>query len=784
MNVTSNGYYSQQYLNEQQRKQASSRSPYNQSQYNQSYYDPAQSYYTYSNPNSRSGSPKEFVVEVDEKDPISYMPPMEFTPLQRDLFISNVRPRATNKSKSESNIYPPTGSHRSTSSLPADNPKEQPEPVEYDDVESANQLEETMTPAQLNYLHQAQAQNQYTPYAPEPRGPYVPQEYYPMREAPRQRRKNKNDDYYIRQKKRYDNAQIVKPKMYSHRTFHDVFEDKDEKLDRYNPMDMVFEGKDNQPKPTFLDKVQNKLYKEKYEDYNYYDHRPKKFPPPPPDKDVFVNDEGSDDDYDPNDTEMVEVNEAVTVGEGKNKETKLIKKKVPLKKIMKQKLDIAKKELGRDFADYSKRQQLINQQLKIEKEELRKKKEAQKLAEKERIKAEKKEQKRREKKKAREAAAAEEEGGEGAKEGEDAKSEAGDDLKSEKEDKDGETKDENAAGSEGWWPYLASWWVYPEEEKEGESKDGEGKDNGDEDNKSVKSGAKSEISDVSSVRTVRYQPTPFEKNFKKIKVFSNNSRKFMKHWDEPATKMFHRELLVTPPSLDGTPTTRAPLIAPSAMPAGSTKAVLIAASSKKAPQMAAYSVKPSSRVSHVTDHDDGVPSEIVLECDDSEVGSLITEEMYYNAATKQLEATPPTSASSMASATKFAAGASDARSVVSAATLRRSAATSRSATSSRSASSSTEAPFLFNFDTSAPVHVVSSWINLIKRFQLMKMVYAPIDIIGEYIPGMQGVVVFIELLVFVWLLYELSRLVDAICMMIKAFCAPIIAVGRFMNRIV
>lgn len=64
MNVTSNGYYTQQYLNEQQRKQAV-RSPYNQ----QNFY-PNQSYsYSYYHPSSysHSGSPKEFIVELDEK---------------------------------------------------------------------------------------------------------------------------------------------------------------------------------------------------------------------------------------------------------------------------------------------------------------------------------------------------------------------------------------------------------------------------------------------------------------------------------------------------------------------------------------------------------------------------------------------------------------------------------------------------------------------------------------------------------------------------------------------
>lgn len=93
-------------------------------------------------------------------------------------------------------------------------------------------------------------------------------------------------------------------------------------------------------------------------------------------------------------------------------------------------------------------------------------------------------------------------------------------------------------------------------------------------------------------------------------------------------------------------------------------------------------------------------------------------------------------------------------------------------------------PFQFQFDPNAPIVVVSTWINLIKRIQIMKMLFAPIDIIGEFIPGLQGVVVFIELVLFVWILYELSRLVDALCMMIKAFCAPMIAVGRFMNRVV
>ncbi|EER33231.1 conserved hypothetical protein [Candida tropicalis MYA-3404] len=789
MNVTSNGYYTQQYLNEQQRKQAV-RSPYNQ----QNFY-PNQSYsYSYYHPSSysHSGSPKEFIVELDEKDPIPDSLPMEFTPSQKDVFMSNVRPRSY-KSRSESTIYPPSGSHRSTASLPA-------EPVEYDDVESKDQLEETITPAQLNYINIPQ---QYTPYVTAPRGPYVPQAYYPRKDqsSPARHAKNKNNDYYLRQKKRYDDAKVVKPKMYSHKTIHDVFEDKSEKLDRYNPMDMVFESENDKPKPTFIDKMSNKLSKEKYEDYNYYDHRKKKSPPV---KDVFVGND-SDDDYDiTNDTEMVEVDEVVTVGEGKNKETKIIKKKVPLKKIMKQKLNLAKKELGRDFAMYSKNQREINEQLKRSKEELKKKKEAEKLAEriaeKERLKKEKLEQKRRLREKEKQAAKKkeEEEKEEQKNDSEsivDAKSESDSkSVKSNKEEEGEEDKGEDnaAEANAGWWPYLTSWLVYPEDEKKDTESEGskksleeeaEEEQNGD-DKESVKTGktsSKSDISDVSSVKTVVYAPTPFEKNFKKVKTFSKNSKKFMKHWDEPATKMFHRELLVTPPSSTGSPsiaptakTRKTISIAPS-----SKKAISIAPSSKRAPSIAATSTK-SSRMSQLLSGSENQPKEVIIECDPDEIGSRITEEMYYNPVTKQLESTPPTSTSSMLRSPKSikSARTSDSRSMV---TVEEEVEELEEEEEEKTGK---RTPFQFQFDPNAPIVVVSTWINLIKRIQIMKMLFAPIDIIGEFIPGLQGVVVFIELVLFVWILYELSRLVDALCMMIKAFCAPMIAVGRFMNRVV
>lgn len=83
-----------------------------------------------------------------------------------------------------------------------------------------------------------------------------------------------------------------------------------------------------------------------------------------------------------------------------------------------------------------------------------------------------------------------------------------------------------------------------------------------------------------------------------------------------------------------------------------------------------------------------------------------------------------------------------------------------------------------------PTAIMSNINKLIKHIKIMKIVFAPIDLIAEYFPRMQTIVILLELVIFVWILYELSLLIDALCMAIKAVCAPMIAIGKFMNRIV
>lgn len=83
----------------------------------------------------------------------------------------------------------------------------------------------------------------------------------------------------------------------------------------------------------------------------------------------------------------------------------------------------------------------------------------------------------------------------------------------------------------------------------------------------------------------------------------------------------------------------------------------------------------------------------------------------------------------------------------------------------------------------SPTMIISNINKLIKHIKIMRIIFAPIDVVAENFPQVQTFVIFIELFIFMWILYELSLLIDALCMAVKAVCAPMIAIGKFMNRI-
>lgn len=80
-------------------------------------------------------------------------------------------------------------------------------------------------------------------------------------------------------------------------------------------------------------------------------------------------------------------------------------------------------------------------------------------------------------------------------------------------------------------------------------------------------------------------------------------------------------------------------------------------------------------------------------------------------------------------------------------------------------------------------NLISNIDKLIKSIRIMQIIFAPIDMVSKTFPNLQTLVILVELVVFTWLLYELSLLIDALCMMIRAIFAPMIAIGKFVNRI-
>ncbi|EGV63340.1 hypothetical protein PSN45_004382 [Yamadazyma tenuis] len=149
---------------------------------------------------------------------------------------------------------------------------------------------------------------------------------------------------------------------------------------------------------------------------------------------------------------------------------------------------------------------------------------------------------------------------------------------------------------------------------------------------------------------------------------------------------------------------------------------------------------------------DGNSQEFVIELEGDE--QTMAEELYFNPQTGQLERQPPTSFSSLEFSERSLNKGSNF------ANNRALIDTTRGATT-----------------------IISNINSLIKSIKLMKIIFAPIDVIAESFPNLQTVVIMVELIIFMWILYELSLLIDALCMMVKAVCAPMIAMGRFMNRI-
>lgn len=81
-------------------------------------------------------------------------------------------------------------------------------------------------------------------------------------------------------------------------------------------------------------------------------------------------------------------------------------------------------------------------------------------------------------------------------------------------------------------------------------------------------------------------------------------------------------------------------------------------------------------------------------------------------------------------------------------------------------------------------YLMSNLNSIIKKVKLFRILFAPIDALSLAFPTLQNAVIVLELIIFVWLLYEVSLLVDAICMIVRTFCTPFLTIGKMMGKIV
>lgn len=510
-------------------------------------------------------------------------------------------------------------------------------------------LSEELTPAQLNYL------------APKRHRPSHHDTYYQKRHSEDSKDSGSEfSGYYIAQQKRYNQAEKVKPKLYTHKTFQDVFErDRD---DRLNPIDVVFDdpekvrdAEQKQKLTRAVRTVQRKIGKDDYASYDYYvqqkleaEHRRKA----------------------EEDEALRREREAVKLRKRQEKEEKrALKKAEKQRKRLEQKEREQEKERERDlFVDDPSDDEMNNmwkRRWKSTKKALGTNLDMYQRA------IERQEELRQE--------AAE-------------SVESLESVVSVPSTQPSMAKTPRFAGPNDnfspMWNYILSWVVYsprPKQEME------------------IDEIADDKIESVEEAEVALPLIQPKSQKLKKRNPLKNY-KAVLRNWNQPA-------------------------------------AHFLAGEQKSEPSV--ISKQTQSLVSlPKTICGEAYPEIYEMSINESEPD----DELIYNPATNLFEplhkGEPPTSADAMIQ------------------------------------------PRFATLHEGGPTKIVSNINALIKSIRIMRIIFAPIDVIAEHFPTLQTVVILLELVIFVWILYELSLLIDAMCMAIKAICAPMIAIGRFMNRVV
>ena len=77
--------------------------------------------------------------------------------------------------------------------------------------------------------------------------------------------------------------------------------------------------------------------------------------------------------------------------------------------------------------------------------------------------------------------------------------------------------------------------------------------------------------------------------------------------------------------------------------------------------------------------------------------------------------------------------------------------------------------------------ILRSFTDVFRAFARMSFILRPIDAIADSVPALEPTVVIIEMIMLMWLLYELSIVLEIITSITKRVCSPAILLGRLLG---
>ncbi|ANB15977.1 hypothetical protein AWJ20_3626 [Sugiyamaella lignohabitans] len=77
--------------------------------------------------------------------------------------------------------------------------------------------------------------------------------------------------------------------------------------------------------------------------------------------------------------------------------------------------------------------------------------------------------------------------------------------------------------------------------------------------------------------------------------------------------------------------------------------------------------------------------------------------------------------------------------------------------------------------------IISTFVELFRNCARVSFVLRPVDAVADAFPSLQNAVVVVELLLLMWLLYQLSIIVETVATAVKTFCMPVIIICRVLG---